>query len=250
MEKTVGSGKSDGSSADYYKLPTGVTQLQHLISHRDMNAQIGEIFRACYRYGLVSHSNRLRDAKKMKFYAEAEIKRLEKLLASEKSEKEVDSPGHQVWKSAEARMEVVGQNGNTGEHYDYLDPAKIDVRDCSQDLLDHYFSLLEGLPSWVQYICTDSDGLVKCHEEQPVLNTLSRIWVSPLGTRVIFMGKVPQGTRFAWEKSCSRVFDLITLHSFTRGLAAKPKDPEHPNHPLNGTFQNMVPTPIEDKKNG
>lgn len=70
---------SDGASADYYKLPSGSTELQHLISHKNMNAQIGEIFRACYRYGEVEHSAMLRDAKKMKFYAEAEIQRLEKL---------------------------------------------------------------------------------------------------------------------------------------------------------------------------
>jgi hypothetical protein len=69
---------SDGSSADYYVLPLGANQLQDLIAFRDMNAQIGEIFRACYRYGKVSHSAKLRDAKKMKFYAEAEIARLEK----------------------------------------------------------------------------------------------------------------------------------------------------------------------------
>lgn len=73
---------SDGSTASYYELPEGVTELQHLISHRDMNAQIGEIFRACYRYGQASHSGRLRDAKKIKFYAEAEIARLEKLEKS------------------------------------------------------------------------------------------------------------------------------------------------------------------------
>jgi len=70
---------SDGSTATYYELPDGATELQHLISHRDMNAQIGEVFRACYRYGLVGHSPKLRDAKKMKFYIEAEIERLEKL---------------------------------------------------------------------------------------------------------------------------------------------------------------------------
>ena len=68
---------SDGSTASYYQLPTNATELQHLISHRNMNAQIGEIFRACYRYGIASHSNQLRDAKKIKFYAEAEIARLE-----------------------------------------------------------------------------------------------------------------------------------------------------------------------------
>ena len=70
---------SDGSTAPYYELPAGATQLQDLISHRNMNAQMGEIFRATYRYGLASHSDQLRDAKKIKFYIEAEIARLEKL---------------------------------------------------------------------------------------------------------------------------------------------------------------------------
>lgn len=70
--------KSDGSTASYYELPGGATELQHLISFKNMNAQIGEIFRACYRYGEVDHSELLRDAKKIKFYAEAEIERLEK----------------------------------------------------------------------------------------------------------------------------------------------------------------------------
>jgi len=70
--------KSDGSTAKYYELPDNATELQDLISCKNMNAQIGEIFRACYRYGEVEHSEMLRDAKKIKFYAEAEIKRLEK----------------------------------------------------------------------------------------------------------------------------------------------------------------------------
>lgn len=68
---------SDGSTAGYYQLPKGATELQHLISAKNMNAQIGEVFRACYRYGEVAHSSMLRDAKKMRFYLEAEIKRLE-----------------------------------------------------------------------------------------------------------------------------------------------------------------------------
>ena len=70
---------SDGSTADYYEVPSNANALQDLISHKNMNAQIGEIFRACYRYGEVAHSDMLRDAKKIKFYAEAEIKRLENL---------------------------------------------------------------------------------------------------------------------------------------------------------------------------
>ena len=43
-----------------------------------MNAQIGEIFRACYRYGLCAHSDQIRDARKIAFYAKAEVERLEK----------------------------------------------------------------------------------------------------------------------------------------------------------------------------
>lgn len=69
---------SDGSTASYYELPKGATELQDLISARDMNAQMGEIFRACYRYGRVAHSPRERDLRKIIFYAKAELSRLEK----------------------------------------------------------------------------------------------------------------------------------------------------------------------------
>jgi len=74
--------RSNGATASYYELPAGATQLQDLISDRDMNSQIVEIFRACYRYGRVSHSDKLRDARKILFYAQAEVKRLE-MLAEE-----------------------------------------------------------------------------------------------------------------------------------------------------------------------
>lgn len=70
--------KSDGSTASYYELPEGANELQHLISYKDMNAQMGEIFRACYRYGQVEHSEKIRDAKKIRFYIDAEIERLER----------------------------------------------------------------------------------------------------------------------------------------------------------------------------
>ena len=69
-------GTSDGSTASYYELPDGAAELQDLISYKNMNSQIGEIFRAAYRYGESSHSNELRDAKKIRFYIDAEIKRL------------------------------------------------------------------------------------------------------------------------------------------------------------------------------
>lgn len=75
------SNRSDGSTASYYQLPPGCTELQDLISYRNMNAQDGEIFRAIYRKGRASHSDELRDARKVLFYAQAEVKRLEALAA-------------------------------------------------------------------------------------------------------------------------------------------------------------------------
>ena len=69
--------RSDGSTASYYELPTNCSELQDLISAKNMNAQIGEIFRECYRYGQASHSDELRGIKKILFYANAELKRLE-----------------------------------------------------------------------------------------------------------------------------------------------------------------------------
>jgi len=68
---------SDGSTASYYELPKNSTELQDLISAKNMNAQIGEIFRECYRYGQASHSDELRGIKKILFYANAELKRLQ-----------------------------------------------------------------------------------------------------------------------------------------------------------------------------
>lgn len=70
--------KSDGSSAAYYELPPAATELYHLIIFKNMNGQVAEIFRACYRYDEVEHSSKLRDAYKMKAYAEQEIERLKK----------------------------------------------------------------------------------------------------------------------------------------------------------------------------
>ena len=74
--------RSDGSSADYYKLPKLAAELQDLISAKNMNAQIGEIFRECYRYGQASHSDEVRGIKKILFYANAELKRLQNVTGN------------------------------------------------------------------------------------------------------------------------------------------------------------------------
>ena len=67
---------SDGSSARYYELPRDAKELQDLISDKNMNAQMGEIGRAWYRYGQCPHSSKERDLKKIIFYAEAELERI------------------------------------------------------------------------------------------------------------------------------------------------------------------------------
>ena len=69
---------SDGSTASYYELPKDAKELQDLISYRNCNAQVGEMLRGLYRYGLVSHSSKEREMKKIIFYAQAELARLEK----------------------------------------------------------------------------------------------------------------------------------------------------------------------------
>ena len=68
--------KSNGLSASYYELPPNATELYHLIIYKDMNAQLGEIFRAAYRYGTASHSDKLRDINKIIAYANQEKERL------------------------------------------------------------------------------------------------------------------------------------------------------------------------------
>lgn len=83
LADATGRSTSDGSSASYYDLPAGATRLQDLISDRNMNAQDGEMFRAIYRKGRASHSGELRDAKKVLFYANEEVKRLEALRPQE-----------------------------------------------------------------------------------------------------------------------------------------------------------------------
>lgn len=108
---------SDGSTADYYELPAGATELQDLISHRNLNAQDGEIFRAIYRKGRASHSDELRDARKVLFYAQAEVKRLEKIAATPTAfgqQNMIDPADVEIASAIDddsERMQVIGQNG-------------------------------------------------------------------------------------------------------------------------------------------
>lgn len=68
--------KSNGLTAKYYELPEGATELHHLLSYKNMNAHLGEIMRSCYRYGEASHSDKLRDIRKIIANAQFEEERL------------------------------------------------------------------------------------------------------------------------------------------------------------------------------
>ena len=69
--------KPGGSTPQQYGLPAGATELQDLIEYREMNFALGNIFKACYRQGTCSHSDELRDMRKILWFAQREIDRLE-----------------------------------------------------------------------------------------------------------------------------------------------------------------------------
>ena len=141
---------SDGTTASYYQLPPGCTELQDLISYRNLNAQDGEIFRAIYRKGRASHSDELRDARKVLFYAQAEVKRLEALRSAPAEfgqqntvwsstgcatprntcDQHPPAPANEI-DDESPRQQAIGQNGNTGEHYSReLCACALPIKDC------------------------------------------------------------------------------------------------------------------------
>ena len=69
---------SDGKTASYYELPPNAKEIQDLISYKNMNGQVAEMFRALYRYGQCSHSDLEREINKVIFYGQAELDRLKK----------------------------------------------------------------------------------------------------------------------------------------------------------------------------
>jgi len=69
---------SDGSTASYYELPEGATELQDLISYRDMNYAIGFIFTRCYDY-CTTHRGCISVVRDIVEAAEHEIARLQQV---------------------------------------------------------------------------------------------------------------------------------------------------------------------------
>lgn len=61
---------SDGGSTSYYELPEGAKELNDLIEYKRMSFALGNIFKACYRYGEKSSADKLYDLNKIKFFAD------------------------------------------------------------------------------------------------------------------------------------------------------------------------------------
>lgn len=61
---------SDGGSTSYYQLPEGATELNDLIEHKRMSFALGNIFKACYRFGEKDAASRLYDLNKIIYFAE------------------------------------------------------------------------------------------------------------------------------------------------------------------------------------
>lgn len=68
--------QSDGWCSDYYVLPPDAKEMQDLIEHRDMNFAMGNIFKACYRYGHKANTSQEYDLNKIIWYATRELKRV------------------------------------------------------------------------------------------------------------------------------------------------------------------------------
>ncbi|NIH74389.1 hypothetical protein FHV99_001596 [Ochrobactrum sp. P20RRXII] len=61
---------SDGGGTSYYELPAGATELNDLIEHKGMSFALGNIFKACYRFGEKDAASRMYDLNKIIYFAE------------------------------------------------------------------------------------------------------------------------------------------------------------------------------------
>ncbi|APY14339.1 MULTISPECIES: hypothetical protein [unclassified Brucella] len=72
---------SDGGSTSYYELPAEATELNDLIEHKGMSFALGNIFKACYRFGEKDAASRMYDLNKIIYFAER-LKKVEERKAA------------------------------------------------------------------------------------------------------------------------------------------------------------------------
>jgi hypothetical protein len=62
--------KSNGGSTPYYVIPEHCRELNDLIEYKEMNFALGNIFKACYRFGEKDGIGKMYDLNKIIFFAE------------------------------------------------------------------------------------------------------------------------------------------------------------------------------------
>lgn len=67
---------NNGGTTDYYAVPVNSSTLNDLIDHVDMSWNLANIFKACYRFGRKSKTDKLYDLNKIIYYANREIKKV------------------------------------------------------------------------------------------------------------------------------------------------------------------------------
>jgi len=70
--------QNNGNDTDYYKIPADAEMLQDLIEHKDLNWNIANIFKSCYRINDSTHSSYERDLNKILWFANRELNRINK----------------------------------------------------------------------------------------------------------------------------------------------------------------------------
>mgnify|MGYP003651225492 CR=1 FL=1 len=78
VEERLQPKQSGGWSSPYYMLPVGAKELGDLIEHKNMNFNVGNIFKAAYRLGDKNGTTRMYDLEKMQWFIEREILREER----------------------------------------------------------------------------------------------------------------------------------------------------------------------------
>lgn len=68
--------KPNGGSSGYYELPPNAKQLQDLIEHRNMNGNIKDVFKACYRIGNKDGIDEEYDLRKIVYFGLRELGRV------------------------------------------------------------------------------------------------------------------------------------------------------------------------------
>ena len=68
---------SDGGSTSYYTFPMTSRDIGDLIDFKEMNYNIGNIFKACYRLGEKQGISKAYDLKKIMFFATRELEKIE-----------------------------------------------------------------------------------------------------------------------------------------------------------------------------